>query len=80
MLAAARVVRSWSGLRVMTTDAFPIYDQSAQYPGAFIATCHSGITLAANHAGLVADAIAAGRLPDTLAPFSARRFDVHAAG
>lgn len=79
MLAAARVVRSWSGLRVMTTDGFPIYDQSAQYPGAFIATCHSGVTLAANHAGLVADAIAAGRLPNALAPFSARRFDVHAA-
>ncbi len=80
MLAAARVVRSWSGLRVMTTDGFPIYDQSRQHPGAFIATCHSGVTLAANHAGLVADAIAAGRLPDALTPFSARRFNVHAAG
>jgi hydrogen cyanide synthase HcnC len=80
MLAAARVVRSWSGLRVMTTDGFPIYDQSRQHPGAFIATCHSGVTLAANHAGLVADAIAAGRLPEALRPFSARRFDVHAAG
>ena len=44
--------------------------------GAFLATCHSGVTLAANHAFDIAPQIAAGRLDDALLPFSARRFHV----
>ena len=44
--------------------------------GAFVATCHSGVTLAANHALAVAPMIAAGRLDADLDVFSARRFDV----
>lgn len=75
-LGRAQIVRSWAALRVMTPDGFPIYDQSAHHPGAFLATCHSGVTLAANHAGPIAAAIAAGALPPELAPFSAARFDV----
>lgn len=74
VLARAQVVRSWAALRVMTADGFPIYDQSASHPGAFLVTCHSGVTLAANHAGPVADAIADGRLGQEFDPFSARRF------
>ena len=42
-------MRTWSALRVMSPDGFPIYDQSQFFPGAFVATCHSGVTLAANH-------------------------------
>jgi hydrogen cyanide synthase HcnC len=79
MLASLNVVRTWSGLRVMTPDGFPIYEQSATAPGAFLATCHSGVTLAANHALAVAPAIAAGSLPAECAGFSVRRFDVHKA-
>ncbi len=45
-------------------------------PGAFVATCHSGVTLAAAHAYALAPAIVAGALPDSFTPFSARRFDV----
>ncbi len=60
----------------MTADGFPIYEQSADHPGAFVATCHSGVTLAANHALAVAPMIAAGRLDADLDVFSARRFDV----
>ena len=73
-LAAANVVRTWAGLRVMTEDNFPIYDQSASCPGAFVATCHSGVTLASNHALMLAPMIADGRLAPDLDPFSARRF------
>jgi len=49
-LARARVVRSWGALRVMSPDGLPIYQESASMPGAFLVTCHSGITLAAAHA------------------------------
>lgn len=77
-LRDARVVRTWAALRVMSKDAFPIYEQSAQHPGAFLATCHSGVTLAAAHAFELAPALAQGALPASLAPFSSRRFDVQA--
>jgi glycine/D-amino acid oxidase-like deaminating enzyme len=76
MLAGLNVVRTWSALRVMSQDGFPIYDQSPSHPGAFLATCHSGVTLAANHAFDIAPQIAAGRLAENLLPFSARRFHV----
>jgi hydrogen cyanide synthase HcnC len=76
MLASLNVVRTWSALRVMSQDGFPIYDQSATHPGAFLVTCHSGVTLAANHAFDIAPQIAAGRLAENLLPFSARRFHV----
>lgn len=75
-LASARIVRSWGALRVMTPDGLPLYQQSAEYPGAFIANCHSGVTLAAAHAGPLADAIAAGHLPEELSAFTSARFDV----
>jgi hydrogen cyanide synthase HcnC len=76
MLAGLNVVRTWSALRVMSQDGFPIYDQSVTHPGAFLATCHSGVTLAPNHAFDIATQIAAGRLADDLFPYSARRFRV----
>ena len=75
-LAALNVVRTWAALRVMTKDGFPIYDQSESCPGAFVATCHSGVTLAAGHALFLAPMLAAGALAPELAVFSARRFDV----
>jgi glycine/D-amino acid oxidase-like deaminating enzyme len=73
------IVRTWACLRVMTKDGFPIYEESARCPGAFNASCHSGVTLAAAHALFLAPQIAAGHLsPDDFAPFSTRRFDVPA--
>lgn len=75
-LSEATLVRQWAGLRIMTPDGFPVYAESQSHPGAFVATCHSGVTLAAAHAALLADAIAAGRLPPTLNIFHQRRFDV----
>ena len=76
LLGRLNVVRSWAALRVMTRDGFPIYDQSTSCPGAFVATCHSGVTLAANHALVLPAMIAQGALSPDLAVFSPRRFDV----
>jgi glycine/D-amino acid oxidase-like deaminating enzyme len=77
LLGRLNVVRSWSALRVMSPDGFPIYDQSLRYPGAFGVTCHSGITLAPAHAYHLAPLIAGGTLSATpFDAFSARRFDV----
>jgi glycine/D-amino acid oxidase-like deaminating enzyme len=76
-LAELQVVRAWAALRVMPPDGVPIYDQSEAFPGAFTANCHSGVTLAGAHALLFAPMVAAGALDPALAPFSARRFDVH---
>jgi glycine/D-amino acid oxidase-like deaminating enzyme len=79
-LSGARVVRAWAALRVMTPDGFPVYEQSAAHPGAFVASCHSGVTLAAVHAYAFAPAIAAGVLPESFRPFTATRFDAHRNG
>lgn len=75
LLEQANIVRAWSALRVMSPDGFPIYQRAADCP-AFLATCHSGVTLAAAHALELAGHIAVDRLPETFAPFAADRFDV----
>jgi len=75
-LREARLVRNWAGLRVLTPDGLPVYAESPRWPGAMLATCHSGVTLAAAHAHDLAEALAAGRLPDRFAPFHHRRFHV----
>ena len=54
-LARAQLVRSWGALRVLSPDGLPIYQESADMPGAFLVTCHSGITLSAAHARLLPD-------------------------
>ena len=74
-LARLNVVRTWAGIRVMPRDGFPIYDQSESHPGAFVACCHSGVTLASNHAFELARMVAVGALePELVGAFSARRF------
>jgi hydrogen cyanide synthase HcnC len=77
-LAQAKIVRWWDCARVLSPDGYPIYDHSQSHPGAFLATCHSGVTLAAAHAKLLTPAILNGELPAQFAAFSARRFDVRA--
>jgi glycine/D-amino acid oxidase-like deaminating enzyme len=78
-LAELQIVRAWAALRVMPPDGLPIYDESEQFPGAFTANCHSGVTLAAAHANAFAPMVAQGALDAMMAPFSAKRFDVPAA-
>ncbi|MFW5832516.1 MAG: NAD(P)/FAD-dependent oxidoreductase [Pseudomonadota bacterium] len=79
-LASAHVVRQWAALRVMSADGLPIYAESPEHPGAFLATCHSGVTLAAMHAGPLAEAIAQGGLPPEVDAFRPGRFAAAAAG
>lgn len=76
LLADVQVIRTWGALRVMTPDGYPIYEQSQSHPGAFLVTCHSGVTLAAVHAMRLAPAIARGELPPELARFRSDRFEV----
>jgi hydrogen cyanide synthase HcnC len=75
LLAQAQIIRSWGALRVMSSDGHPLYDHSPTMPGAYLVTCHSGITLAAVHARVIADAIAGDTWPDELTCFSAKRFE-----
>lgn len=78
LLEQVRLTRAWGALRVMTPDGYPIYQQSEQYPGAYLTTCHSGVTLAAAHAGPLADWIANGHIHNELAleAFHAQRFSL----
>jgi glycine/D-amino acid oxidase-like deaminating enzyme len=75
-LERVRLNRAWGALRVMTPDGVPVYHRSAEHPGAYAISCHSGVTLAALHAGEIADWICNGSGADMVAPFSAQRFHV----
>ncbi|HWL27381.1 MAG TPA: FAD-dependent oxidoreductase [Burkholderiaceae bacterium] len=73
-LANLNIVRCWAALRVMSPDGFPIYQESTTCPGAFVTTCHSGVTLAAAHAQRIAPWIAGLSRPEELDVFSGERF------
>lgn len=73
-LAQARIVRAWAGIRTLTADEAPVYEESASCPGAYLATCHSGVTLAAVHAVELAGAIHDATVAEKLAAFHSRRF------
>ena len=70
--AAIRIIRSWSALRIITPDAAPVYEEVA--PGAFLVTCHSGVSLAAIHAFETAGWIVDGTIPAAMEAFSLKRF------
>lgn len=78
-IGRARIVRSWAALRVMSPDGFPIYAESETCPGAYVVTCHSGVTLAGAHALDLAPVILGEGFNTTFAAFSAERFDSTAA-
>ncbi|MFP3383229.1 NAD(P)/FAD-dependent oxidoreductase [Tritonibacter sp. SIMBA_163] len=75
-LARAQLVRSWGALRVLSPDGLPIYQRSAEMPGASLVTCHSGITLAAAHAMLLPDWLEGTAAAPDLEVFSESRFAV----
>ena len=75
-LARAQLVRSWGALRVLSPDGLPIYQESRDMPGAFLVTCHSGITLAAAHARLLPDWLEGTAAAPDLEVFSEDRFAV----
>jgi glycine/D-amino acid oxidase-like deaminating enzyme len=74
MLGRLNVVRVWGALRVMTPDGYPIYQESKACPGAYVVTCHSGVTLAAAHAFRIAPWIAGAAAPEELDAFRGDRF------
>ncbi|APW40167.1 FAD-dependent oxidoreductase [Rhodoferax koreense] len=74
VLAGLRLVRAWGALRVMSPDGFPIYQESPKHPGAFVTTCHSGVTLAAAHAFRVAPWVAGAPRPEEIGVFQGDRF------
>ena len=73
-LAGLRLQRTWGCIRVLTPDRCAIYDESKLYPGAYVATSHSGVTLAAVNARQTARWIATGQSPPNFKIFSAKRF------
>jgi len=73
-LEHVQLVRAWGALRVMSKDGFPIYDASQGCPGAFVVSCHSGVTLAAIHALRLAPWIGGEFDDPAVAPFSLQRF------
>ena len=75
-LEHVRLIRAWGALRVMSPDGLPIYQESESHKGAYVVTCHSGVTLAAMHAGPVAGWIAGQSVPEDLTVFSGDRFNV----
>ncbi len=76
VLAKAQLVRSWGALRVLSPDGLPVYQESREMPGAFLVTCHSGITLAAAHANFLPDWLEATNEAPDLEVFSEDRFDL----
>lgn len=73
-LADVRVVRAWGALRVMSPDGYPVYARSQAYPGAYLVTCHSGVTLASMHASALADWIENTSTAPDLEAFDEHRF------
>ena len=73
-LADVRVVRAWGALRVMSPDGYPVYAQSREHPGAYLVTCHSGVTLASMHASVLTDWIENTSAAPDLEAFDEHRF------
>lgn len=76
MLAKAQLVRSWGALRVLSPDGLPIYQESDEMSGAYLVTCHSGITLAAAHARHLPDWLEGTGTAPNLEAFNEDRFPV----
>ena len=75
VLGHAQLVRSWGALRVLSPDGFPIYQESEDMRGAYLVTCHSGITLAAAHARFLPDWLEKTSNAPDLEVFNENRFD-----
>jgi glycine/D-amino acid oxidase-like deaminating enzyme len=73
-LRSVSIVRAWGALRIMTPDGLPLYEESRSHPGAFVANCHSGVTLAAAHCDLIAPWFAGQAEPEDIEYFRAGRF------
>lgn len=75
-LRQARLIRAWGALRIMSPDGLPIYDESPEHPGAFVVTCHSGVTLASLHALVLGPALAEGHLGPAPSSMRSKRLEL----
>ncbi|WP_134724342.1 NAD(P)/FAD-dependent oxidoreductase [Paracoccus luteus] len=78
-LRNARLVRAWGALRIMSPDGLPIYDEASDFPGGFLVTCHSGVTLASLHALELGPALAQGHLGPAPQSLRSNRVGLHPA-
>lgn len=74
VLARARVIRGWAGLRPMTPDGLPVYEAVREVPGFHVAVGHSGVTLAAVTGQVFLDLVTTGRTDLPIAPYGLARF------
>lgn len=73
-LGKRRLLRTWSGLRVMPRDQQPIYSHLPNHPNATIITTHSAVTMAAAHTRLLPNFILGGSLPEETKGMTLERF------
>jgi glycine/D-amino acid oxidase-like deaminating enzyme len=76
ILKDIKLIRAWGALRVMTPDGYPIYEESPSHQGAYLVTCHSGVTLGAFHEGPIADWISTDQFNPAWEVFYANRFSL----
>ena len=74
-LSTLQLVRCWGALRILTPDNRPVYVESESYPGSFVVTSHSGITLAPLHAAVLSKWIVEGTTPEGFEKFHPGRFN-----
>ena len=73
-LAKKRLIRAWSGLRVMPEDKMAIYSRLPGHPQVSLINTHSAVTMAAAHSRLLPDFILGGDLPETARGMTLKRF------
>ncbi len=73
-LARVAFVRAWGALRPLSPDGLPVLEQPAGWPGLFVVTSHSGITLCPAVGQAVAEWVSAGHRPSFLPAFDRFRF------
>ncbi|BHH86168.1 NAD(P)/FAD-dependent oxidoreductase [Desulforhopalus sp. 52FAK] len=75
-LAKKRLIRAWSGLRVMPEDKQAIYSRLPDHPKVTLINTHSAVTLAAAHTRHLPDFILGGNLPDLARDMTLERFGI----
>ena len=73
-LGKRRLIRTWSGLRVMPDDQQAIYSRLPNHPNVTLINTHSAVTLAAAHSRLLPDFILGGELPEIAQGMTLKRF------
>lgn len=74
-LAKLRIIRSWSGLRVMPADWLPLYDTVPGHPKVSVINVQPAVTLAAIHVKTLPDFVMGGALPDVVKDYGLSRFE-----